>query len=98
MYCVVSDGELAEGSIFEALRIAYEQKLTNLHVYFNCNGYAAYKDTDLHFWKSILNQFKGLNITMSLTNTDDVPSLRGLDAHYHTMTREEYDKVMEVLK
>ena len=32
VYCMISDGECAEGSIFEALRIASEQNLTNLKV------------------------------------------------------------------
>lgn len=42
IFCVVSDGEMAEGSCWEALRIASEHKLTNLKVVGNFNGYSAY--------------------------------------------------------
>lgn len=47
VYCVVSDGECAEGSVWEALRIASELKLTNLKVVVNANGFAAYDRTNL---------------------------------------------------
>lgn len=47
VYCVISDGECAEGSVWEALRIASELKLTNLKVVVNANGFAAYDKTDL---------------------------------------------------
>ena len=43
VYCLISDGECSEGSIWEALRIASEQNLNNLKVYCNFNGWGAYK-------------------------------------------------------
>ena len=46
IFCLVSDGEMAEGSNWEALRIAEEQKLSNLRVFVNANGYGAYKEID----------------------------------------------------
>lgn len=46
VYCLISDGEMAEGSIYEALRIAGEQHLINLKLMVNCNGWGAYKATD----------------------------------------------------
>lgn len=42
VYCMVSDGECAEGSIWEALRVGYEQKVDNLKIVVNANGWAAY--------------------------------------------------------
>jgi len=47
VYCVLGDGECAEGSVWEALRVGSELKLTNLIVVVNANGYAAYDETDL---------------------------------------------------
>ena len=41
VYCLISDGECAEGSVWEALRIAAEQHLDNLIVHLNANGYGA---------------------------------------------------------
>ena len=48
VYCVSSDGEVAEGSFWESLNVAVNQKLSNLKVLINCNGYGAYGvvDTD----------------------------------------------------
>lgn len=46
VYCLISDGECAEGSIWEALRIANEQKLGNLRIYVNMNGWGAYREID----------------------------------------------------
>lgn len=42
VYCITSDGECAEGSIWESIRIASEQQLNNLKVIVNINGYGAY--------------------------------------------------------
>jgi len=46
VFCLISDGECSEGSVWEALRIAYENKLKNLVVLVNVNGYGAYKKID----------------------------------------------------
>lgn len=42
VYCLISDGECAEGSIWESLRIACDLKLSNLKVLVNLNGWGAY--------------------------------------------------------
>lgn len=42
VYCLISDGECAEGSVWEALRIASGQKLNNLKIILNANGYGGY--------------------------------------------------------
>jgi transketolase len=41
VYCLCSEGSSAEGSFWEALRIAGEQKLDNLRLIFNANGFNA---------------------------------------------------------
>ena len=51
VYCMISDGEAAEGSIWESLRIAQENKLTNLKVILNANGWGAYRQTDVEALK-----------------------------------------------
>jgi len=42
VWVVTTDGEMAEGSMWEALRIASEQKLGNLRLFINANGFGAY--------------------------------------------------------
>lgn len=46
VYCLISDGEIAEGSIWEALRLASALKLTNLKLILNANGWGAYDQID----------------------------------------------------
>ena len=48
VYCIISDGECAEGSIWEAIRIAAEQKLSNLKIVVNANGFGAYGKINTH--------------------------------------------------
>lgn len=55
IYCIISDGECAEGSIWEAIRIASEQKLSNLKIIINTNGMGAYDKIDV---KPLPTRFK----------------------------------------
>lgn len=94
VYCLISDGECAEGSIAEAMRIAAQNKLDNLHVYVNINGWAAYQDTD---WYDLPRQNSYVDTVYRYT-TNELPFLHEIDAHYHVMTEEEYGQAMEILK
>ena len=98
VYCLISDGECAEGSIWEALRIANEQRLNNLKVYLNENGFGAYRrlysvvpiwdDNDIWYDPIICH-----------TTMDGWPEwLQGLNAHYVTMDKAKYKEALEVLK
>jgi transketolase len=51
VYCMISDGECEEGSIWEALKVAWKHKVTNLKIILNANGWAAYDDLDLTYLK-----------------------------------------------
>ncbi len=93
VYCLISDGECSEGSIYEALRIAGEQELTNLKVYLNCNGWGAYRrinKIDLRFTSIVVN--------IRETNTNDFPFLKDLQGHYKVMSEDEFKQGMEILK
>ena len=46
VYCSISDGESAEGSIWEAVSIASKYKLNNLKIVLNANGYAGYEEVE----------------------------------------------------
>lgn len=93
VYVLTSDGEMAEGSMWEALRIAAELRLENLRVMVNSNGYSAYQkvNEDLldmrmqYFYPSLVQK----------TNLFTFPDyLQGLDGHYHVLTKGEYEKIM----
>jgi len=47
VWTVSTDGEMAEGSMWETLRIASEQRLDNLRLCINANGFGAYGPVDL---------------------------------------------------
>lgn len=49
VYCMLSDGECAEGSIWEALRVAKEKKVYNLKIIINANGWSAYDMVNLKY-------------------------------------------------
>jgi len=46
IYCMISDGEMSEGCIWESLRIISDFKLTNLKLLVNANGWGAYRAID----------------------------------------------------
>jgi transketolase N-terminal domain/subunit len=89
VYVLVSDGECAEGSVWEALKCIYEMKITNIYIYVNVNGYAAYDPVDKDYLILRLQSFLP-NINIRQTNVEQYPFLKGLNAHYHIMSEKDY--------
>jgi transketolase len=90
VYCLLSDGECAEGSVWEALRIAAECHLDNLRVHVNANGYGANCEIDGNALTQRLRAF--FPCTVHRTNLCEWPEyLRGLQGHYHVLQKDEYD-------
>jgi len=73
IYCMISDGECAEGSIWEALRISVDQSVRNLKLIVNVNGWAAYKQLVPQRLKA---QFEGFGIKAIEVNGHSVPELQ----------------------
>lgn len=97
VYCMISDGECAEGSIWEALRIKTDNSIKNLKVYINLNGYGAYgKISSLKLIKRLKAFCPEINIRR--TNVEQFPFLKGQDAHYYIMTKENYSQAIDLLK
>ena len=94
VYVMVSDGEMAEGSCWEALRIAGELRLENLKVMINANGYSAYSKTDTEVMDLRMQYF--YPSLMQRTNMYAWPEyLQGLEGHYHVLTDEEYKELTQ---
>lgn len=92
VYLVTSDGACAEGSVWEALRIASEQKVENLRVAVIANGYSAYKEVDTDLLDERLNLFFPTLVVR--TNMFAFPDwLQGLDAHYAVMNEDMYKEI-----
>jgi transketolase len=89
VHVLISDGESAEGSIWESLRFIKENNLPNIEVYVNVNGYAAYDKVDVKYLVDRLKVFLP-TINIRYTSVNQYPFLRGLNAHYHVMSEEDY--------
>jgi transketolase len=93
VHVLISDGECAEGSIWEALRFIKTHNVTNLKLYVNINGYGAYSKIDdaddlMHKIESYVphSLYHG-------TVNYIAPFLNGLDAHYYVMIKEDWEWV-----
>ena len=97
VWVLISDGECAEGSVWEALKTIVEQDITNIEVHVNANGYAAYRNVDLVYLENRLKAFLP-NIQVHYTSVEHFPFLKGLNAHYHIMKENDYQTALELLK
>ena len=93
VHVLISDGESAEGSVWESLRFIQENNLTNIEVYVNVNGYAAYDKVDIKYLADRLKAFLP-SINIRYTDVNQYPFLRGLNAHYHVMSEEDYKSTL----
>ncbi len=96
VYVLISDGECAEGTIWESLRYIYEHKINNIKVFVNVNGYAGYDAVDTHYLEKRLKAFLP-EINIVNTKVSHFSFLRGIGAHYHIMSEDDYKKAKEEL-
>jgi transketolase len=89
VYCLISDGECGEGSIWEALRFTYEQKLTNLKVYANVNGMIAFDYIDKQYITNRLQAFLP-DINIRYTEPPKWKFAEGILTHYYVLKDEDY--------
>jgi transketolase len=118
VYCLISDGEAAEGSIWESLRVYQEQSPKNLKIILSANGWGAYDKVSSKLLKRRLKGF-GLNIVkmnghnseeiisllknnyneptifFAKTTSEQLPFLKDLIAHYHSMSKDDYQLAMK---
>lgn len=113
VYCMISDGECSEGSIWESFRIVSDMHLTNITIILNANGWGAYQKIELTKLYARIAGFglqivhvNGHDITslthaiqkkrtkptviVSRTKNEQLPFLKGQDAHYYVMTDNDY--------
>lgn len=95
VWVLVSDGEAAEGSIWESLKTIYEENISNVEVFVNINGLCAYKEVNTEYISQRLKIFLP-SINLRYTTVEQYPFLKGLNAHYHVMNEDNYKQVMEL--
>jgi len=89
VYCTISDGECAEGSIWESLRFIHTAKLDNLHVYANINGMSAYEYLDVEYLSTRLQSFLP-RINLRVSDPVEFSFAKGLLTHYYVMKPGDY--------
>ena len=94
VYCLISDGEMFEGSIYETLNIVNKYKINNLKIYINVNGYSALAVFDKY---EIVQKIKNLYSNIEVRLTDYVynkfPFVKGLAGHYDLLTEKDMELI-----
>lgn len=90
IYVTITDGECAEGSVWESLRYIEEKNLKNIEIHVNANGYACYDSVDVNYLERRCKAFLP-RINFYRTLVGELSFLRGLDAHYMKLTKEQYE-------
>lgn len=94
VYCMISDGEAAEGSIWEALRFINDNKIDNLHVYANLNGMGAYDMVDSITLSHRLVAFLP-RINVRFSSPPDWPFAKELLTHYYVLKQSDYEAITQ---
>ena len=82
VYCILSDGECAEGSVWEALAFIKNKKISNLFIHVNINGFSAYDAVDRSYLEERLKVFLP---NINIHQTQNPQYLGDLNAHYHVI-------------
>lgn len=91
VHCLISDGEMAEGSIWESLYFLSRNKIENIKIYINHNGYTGYGESG-DMLENLLVE-SGANCFLSYN--ENPPMLEGLKGHYQVMDEKMYQKLRE---
>ena len=88
VFCLVSDGECAEGVFWESIRFIKQKKIKNLFVYVNINGWSGYDEINS---EELSKEIKSVNNQIQVRFTTNYPfETFGLSAHYMNLTEEIY--------
>jgi transketolase len=94
VHVVLTDGECAEGSVWEALAFAHTYNLKNLKFHVNINGYSAYdKISEMYLVARLKAFFWPVNIWF--TQSPNLSFLKDLQAHYHIMNESDKDELLK---
>jgi len=93
VWCLISDGECAEGSIWESLAFIHKIGLNNLKVYVNINGMGAYDFIDSD---TLIKRLQAFLPTINIVRTDvpDYGFAKGILTHYYVLNEEDYKSII----
>jgi len=90
VYCMISDGECAEGSIWESLAFITKHPVDNLEVYVNINGMGAYDSIDIDYLVCRLQAFMP-RINIRISQPYKWSFAQDLLTHYYVLQPEDYE-------
>jgi len=94
VYCLISDGESFEGSIYESLNIIHQQNIKNLNIFLNLNGYSALQELNILRINDVMKiLMPKIQIRPTYHIQKRFPFLEGIKGHYHVMEEEEYKRL-----
>jgi len=80
VYCLISDGECAEGSVWESFRIIHDLNICNLKIVINLNGWGAYGPIST---KYLIKRLKGFSHGLTIINGHNPGEIiKALKANY----------------
>ena len=94
VYCMISDGECAEGSIWESLRYIWDNNINNLHVYVNINGMSAYDMVDSNTLSRRLQAFLP-SINLRFSDPYKWSFAEDLLTHYYVLKEQDYLEITQ---
>ena len=98
VYCLISDGEVQEGTTYESALFARQHNLKNLFVIVDNNGYQALgKTKDILDLKTAFNFLKKTLPNCSIRKTikgGNIDFLQKTEGHYKNLTKESLDKAL----
>ncbi len=85
VYCLISDGEAVEGSVYESLLIKQKFNIDNLKVFCNWNGYSAFDNTA---WLGLPG--------VEIIDTSEHWFIKKFkqEAHYRVLTEQDYAEIV----
>ena len=95
VWCMISDGEAAEGSIWESLRFIEDFPVKNLEVYANINGLGAYGSIHITSLSNRLMAFLP-RIKVRVSEPYKWSFAKDLQTHYCNLTEEQYKELMSL--
>lgn len=93
VYCMISDGECAEGSIWESLRFVNEHPVDNLEIYVNINGLGAYDPVNIDYLVRRLQSFLP-RINIRISSPPSWSFAKDLLTHYYVLKESDYQEIM----
>ena len=82
VYCLISDGEIYEGSVYETANAIRKYNITNLKLYLNYNGWSAYDSVPQWMVDNIIRLIPDIEVWHTSV---EKYGLKGLSAHYVTL-------------